>query len=104
MPSKISSSDAWPKCHEPGIYRIRVVGKLGPEWAERFEGIELVTERQADGTVTTDLSGPIADQSALVGLIDQLATVGANLVKVEFLRSVPPAGAGSGKGTKGERK
>jgi len=102
MSSKIGSFERWPKCYEPGIYRIRVVGRLGPEWGERFAGIELVSERQADGTVTTDLTGPIADQAALVGLVEQLAAVGASLLKLEFVTSVSPAEAGSGDGAKDE--
>jgi len=104
MSKKVSSSGGWPKRHEPGIYRIRVVGRLGPEWAERFEGIELVSERQADGTVTTDLIDPIADQAALVGLVEQLAAVGARILKVEFLRPASPTDKGSGDPAKGETK
>lgn len=92
MMPKRGASEICPKCHEPGIYRVRVVGRLGPEWGDRFDGIELVSSRHADGTVTTELTGPFADQAALVGLVEQLAAVGASLLHLELVRAVPPAG------------
>jgi len=100
-----SATEPVPKCHEPGVYRVRVVGRLGPEWGERFDGVELVSSRHADGTVTTEITGPFADQAALVGLVEQLAAVGARLLHLELVRAVPPAGtAGKVEPSAGSRK
>ena len=52
-----------PAIHEPGLYRIRVAGRLGREWADRVDGMAIrVQERGPDRTVT-DLTGTVADQS-----------------------------------------
>jgi len=104
MPKRVAFQSR-PKCHEPGVYRVRVVGQLGPEWGDRFDGVELVSGRQADGTVTTELTGEFADQAALVGLVEQLAAVGASLLHLELVRAVPPAGtAGKVEPSAGSRK
>ena len=60
------------------IYRIRVKGTLGPEWADWFGGIEIV----AQGDDETLLVGPVADQSALYGLLAQIRNLGLPLISV----------------------
>jgi len=104
MTPKRSAPEPSPKCHEPGVYRVRVVGRLGPEWGDRFDGVELVSSRHADGTVTTELTGPFADQAALVGLIEQLAAVGARLLHLELVRAVPAAGTAASEEPPGDGK
>ena len=48
----------FPAIFDPGSYRIRVAGRLGPEWADRFGGLEIVVGdlhtcvRRATGRVT----------------------------------------------------
>ena len=31
-----------PGLHEPAVYRIRVAGRLGPKWADRVVGMQIV--------------------------------------------------------------
>jgi hypothetical protein len=70
---------------EPGVYRIRVAGRLGPGWADRVGGMEIrVREEGARGPVT-ELSGTVVDQAALQGLLDQLYARGYALLGVELL-------------------
>ena len=59
-------------------YEIRVAGHLAPRWAAFFEGMTLTLED--DGT--TVISGPVADQSALHGLLRKLGDLGLPLVSV----------------------
>jgi hypothetical protein len=64
---------------EPGQrYDIRVTGHLAPLWAAFFEGMTLTPED--DGT--TVIHGPVADQSALHGLLRKLSDLGVPLVSV----------------------
>ena len=64
--------------HEPGRYEIRVKGHLADRWAAWFDGMTLA--RQDDGT--TVLHGPVADQSALHGLLRKVNDLGLPLVSV----------------------
>jgi hypothetical protein len=59
-------------------YRIRVRGHLAPRWTARFDGMDLVP--QDDGTTVID--GPVADQSALHGLLRTISDLGLPLVSV----------------------
>jgi hypothetical protein len=63
---------------EPGIYQIRIKGHLGFEWAEWFDGLAITPEEDGD----TLLSGPVADQAALHGLLRKVRDLGAPLISV----------------------
>lgn len=63
---------------EPQRYEIRVRGHLAPCWAVRFEGMALVAHD--DGT--TAIAGPVADQSALHGLLRTISDLGLPLVSL----------------------
>ncbi len=62
----------------PQRYEIRVRGHLAPRWAPWFNGMSLVP--QDDGTTVID--GPVADQSALHGLLRTISDLGLPLVSV----------------------
>lgn len=63
---------------KPVCYCIRVKGHLGPQWSEWFDRMTITLE--ADGTTT--LSGPIADQAALHGLLVRVRDLGLELISV----------------------
>jgi hypothetical protein len=65
------------------IYQIKVEGQLGPEWSDWFEGLSIAQEE--DGT--TLLTGPVADQSALHGLLKKVRDLGMPLVSVNRLET-----------------
>ncbi|MGH3510452.1 MAG: hypothetical protein ACRDPI_09520 [Nocardioidaceae bacterium] len=62
---------------ESGWYEIRLHGRLAPRWSARFEGMSLAT-----GDGFTLLRGPVVDQAALHGLLQQLRDIGLPLVSV----------------------
>ncbi len=62
----------------PQRYEIRVRGHLAPRRASWFDGMALVP--QDDGTTVID--GPVADQSALHGLLRTISDLGLPLVSV----------------------
>jgi len=67
----------------PTIYEIRVAGHLSPQWADWFEGLTVTLEE--DGN--TLLTGPLADQAALHGLLKKVRDLGLSLLSVN---QVPP--------------
>jgi hypothetical protein len=73
------SASAQPPAH----YRIRIRGHLDPAWSAWFESLTVI---QADDS-TTELVGPLADQSALFGLLAGLRNLGGTLLLVERLES-----------------
>ena len=73
------------------IYRIRVEGLLGPGWSDWFD--DLAVSPSDDGD--TLLTGCLADQAALFGILHKIRDLGLTLVSVVRLGSVespPPVG------------
>jgi hypothetical protein len=64
--------------HNPRRYEIRLKGHLDSRWAAWFDGLSLTNE--TDGT--TVIRGPVADQSALHGLLQKVRDLGVPLVSV----------------------
>lgn len=62
----------------PTIYRFKVQGELDAGWAAWFEDLT-VTARQ-DETIIT---GPVADQAALHGLLAKIRDLGLPLISVD---------------------
>lgn len=60
------------------VYRIRVKGTLGPEWSDWFGGLEIVAQ-EGDETL---LTGPVADQAALYGMLARIRNLGLPLISV----------------------
>ena len=69
------------EAHKPEgrIYQIVVKGVLGASWAEWFDGLTVTP--QANGK--SWLTGPVADQAALHGLLDRIRDIGLELLSVE---------------------
>lgn len=59
-------------------YEIRLKGHLEARWVNWFDGMSITLEE--DGN--TLLSGPVADQSALYGLLKKARDLGIPLVSV----------------------
>ena len=68
----------------PTRYEITVRGRLGEALLAAFDGV--IATSSADGTV---LSGDIADQAALYGLLERIESLGLELLAV---RRLPPGG------------
>ena len=77
---------------KPWYYEIKVLGDLDPKWSDWFDGLAI--SLQGDGS--TLLTGPVADQPALYGLLSKIRDLGLpllsiSLVGVEELLSDSPA-------------
>jgi hypothetical protein len=70
---------------EAGLYEIRLTGRLDARWAAWFDGLTV----SQDGDGTTVLTGRIADQAALHGVIQRVRDLGLPLISVTRLESQP---------------
>ena len=66
-------------------YRIRVAGALRENWSQLTRGLAVTVHRAGRQGTTTDLSGRLSDEAALMGVLDLLYTHGARLLSVERL-------------------
>ncbi len=64
-------------------YQIRLKGHLDARWGDQFEAMNITLEE--DGN--TLLSGPVADQAALHGLLKKVRDLGLTLLSIN---QVPP--------------
>jgi hypothetical protein len=75
---------------EAGRYEIRLTGHLDAHWTTWFDGLSV--SREADGT--TVISGPIADQAALHGVLQRVRDLGLPLVSVIRMKPDQPETTG----------
>jgi hypothetical protein len=71
---------------EPQIYLIRIEGQLAARWQEWFDGMRLSWQNGE-----TLLGGPVADQTALHGLLAKVRDLGLPLISVERCYTDPAA-------------
>jgi hypothetical protein len=70
---------------QPATYQIEVPGHLDTSWSEWAEGMTITLESEGDGPPVTTLTGVVADQAALRGLLRQLYSLGLPLVSVNWI-------------------
>jgi hypothetical protein len=63
---------------QPVIYQIRLKGHLGRHWTDWFGGLTITLEDNGE----TLLTGPVADQAALHGLLKKVRDLGMPLLSV----------------------
>ena len=68
--------------HGPAHYQIKVMGRLGSQWSDWFEGMTI----ESEGCITT-ITGRVSDQSALHGLLVRVRDLGLPLISVERVES-----------------
>lgn len=80
----MNGKNPWPGgLDDPAQYEIRIDGHIDSEWADWFEGMSVTA--QTDGT--TLLSGLVADQAALHGLVRKVGSLGMTLVSINVVRT-----------------
>ena len=73
------------KIDPSAIYQITVRGRLDSSWTEWFDGLSMTITKDKSGSTLTTLTGPVADQSALHGLLARLRDLGLTLLDVHCL-------------------
>ena len=72
-------------------YQIRIEGHLSEQWTDWFEGLTVSLEE----TGVTCLTGPVADQAALYGLLKKVRDLGMPLVSVNRTERSHPIASGT---------
>jgi len=63
----------------PTLYEIRIEGELAPCWAEWLEDMTITPLTTGETIIT----GPLADQAALHGVLNRLLGMNLKLIRVE---------------------
>lgn len=69
---------------QPAVYAITVPGRMEDSWSEDFD-MTVTVAIDSGGHAVTTLTGRIADQAALHGLLDHLYDLGLPLLAVRCL-------------------
>lgn len=75
---------------QPAVYRIEVSGGLDGAWSDYFGGMQVQVHRNESLATHTSLTGLVADQAALHGLLSYIRDLGLPLLRVELL-DIDPA-------------
>ncbi|MBI1299767.1 hypothetical protein GC175_32990 [bacterium] len=69
----------------PAHYRICAQGRFDACWLDMLSGVWVICGYQQGGNGITILIGQVADQAALMGVLEQIYSLGFPLVLVEHL-------------------
>jgi len=85
-----------------GVYEIKIRGFLDEHWKQWFEGMELGNMTNGEtGQECTLITGPVADQPALHGLLAKIRDLNLNLISV---RKITPVDSVNRKGGQNNRQ
>ena len=68
----------------PAIYQIRVKGNLEQKWSDWFDGFAIEPQPNDE----TLLTGFVADQAALYGILNKISNLGLPLLSVQRKKGV----------------
>jgi hypothetical protein len=68
-------------------YEIHVEGHIGEQWSNRFDGLAMDTTFNRSEKPITILSGTIADQAALHGLVNRIRDLGLTLLLIRRIET-----------------
>jgi hypothetical protein len=75
----------------PANYRVRVLGPMDKRRSEYLCGMSISVRTRHGGPTVTTLIGELADQAALMAVLNSLYDMGYALLKIERLEPLPPA-------------
>lgn len=68
---------------KPLVYRIRVKGHLDSTWSDWFEGLTVSNLEGGEAI----LVGPLPDQAALQGVLNQISNLGMTLISLHSVNA-----------------
>ena len=74
---------------QPATYQIKVPGHLDKSWSEWAGAMTITLESEGEGPPVTILTGTLADQAALQGLLRRLYALGLPLISVNCVECGP---------------
>jgi hypothetical protein len=78
--------------HQPATYQITVPGELDQSWSDWAGGMSLTVENEGDSPPVTILTGTLADQAALQGLLRRLYALGLPLISAVCIEDLAKGG------------
>jgi hypothetical protein len=72
---------------EPAMYRICIQGILDDNWSAYCSGMTIEHESDSHQHAVTILTGQLADQSSLMGLLNSLHDIGCPILSVERMKA-----------------
>ena len=72
---------------DPAMFRIRILGTLDEHWSEYCGGMTIEHESDPKRAALTILTGRLADQSALIGVLNALHDIGCPILLVECVEA-----------------
>ncbi len=76
------------KFNEPGTYRICVQGVLTNRWQDYVQGMVITIEHEENDKPITTLKGELADQAAVMGVLNILYNLRLPLISVDCISRV----------------
>jgi hypothetical protein len=70
---------------QPAIYCFKFQGRVTDAWSDFLKNVSFQHVRQEDGTTVTVLSGTVADQASLHGLLNRIRDLGLPLLLIELV-------------------
>lgn len=86
MPQPVA--DRRPSDDDEAHFEIRLKGHLSPSWSECFGGLEVINTQSGE----TILTGPVADQAELHGILAGIRNLNLVLISVTRIESAYRAG------------
>ena len=72
---------------QPIEYEIEIQGRLEERWSGWFDDMNISVRSETDRPTVTVLSGLVADQSALHGLLNRIRDLSIPLLSVQLMNS-----------------
>ena len=69
------------------VYRIRVRGRLDEDWSDWFNGMTIEFGSASDGSPTTVLTGTVADQPKLRGILSKIWDLNLTVISATQIES-----------------
>ena len=70
----------------PVTYQIKVLGKLDEAWSDWFSDMTVTCERESSAPPITTLTGPVADQSVLRGILNRIWDLNLALISMNQIQ------------------
>jgi hypothetical protein len=68
---------------KPHIYQIAIGARLDKKWSSWFYGMAMTSEKDGAGLPVTVITGTVADQAALHGILAKIRDLGLPLISVK---------------------
>ena len=69
-------------------YQVKIQGRQIEGWADWMSDLEILTERNSEGTTLTTLTGVVKDQAALHGMLNRIRDLNIPLISVQYVHPI----------------